>query len=151
VGFGAVWLAVSAVFALIQTVAIAQGWLDLTGVVASRMVAAALLGLAGLYQFSQVKTACQTACLTPMQYFVTRFHPGLAGGLRMGAGLGAYCVGCCWAVMALAFVGGMTSLLWMGLATAFMVAEKLPDIGQHLRRPAGAALILVGLAVAAGF
>jgi len=65
----------------------------------------------------------------------------------MGLGLGAFCVGCCWGFMALGFVGGVMSLLWMGLATLFMVFEKLPDIGHRVTKPAGALLIAAGLAV----
>ena len=67
----------------------------------------------------------------------------------MGLGLGAYCVGCCWGFMALGFVGGMMSLLWMGLATVFMVVEKLPQIGHYVIRPMGVVLVLAGLAVIA--
>ncbi|MGR3343107.1 MAG: copper chaperone, partial [Paracoccaceae bacterium] len=69
---------------------------------------------------------------------------GAVGGYRMGVDIGVVCVGCCWAIMLLAFVGGVMSLLWMGLATLFMVAEKLPDIGAYTRRPAGLALIGAG-------
>jgi predicted metal-binding membrane protein len=59
----------------------------------------------------------------------------------MGLELGALCFACCWALMALAFVGGTMSLLWMGAATLFMTLEKLPDLGRPLTRPAGYALI----------
>jgi predicted metal-binding membrane protein len=83
-----------------------------------------------------------------MTYFLGHWRPDFAGGLRMGLGLGAYCVGCCWGFMALGCVGGMMSLLWMGLATLFMVLEKLPQIGHHCRKPAGALLIAGGIAVA---
>ena len=65
----------------------------------------------------------------------------------MGLGLGAFCVGCCWGFMVLGFVGGVMSLLWMGLATLFMVLEKLPQIGHYVTKPMGFALILAGLAV----
>jgi predicted metal-binding membrane protein len=67
----------------------------------------------------------------------------------MGLGLGAYCVGCCWGFMALGFVGGVMSLLWMGAATLFMVFEKLPQIGHRLLKPAGVALLAAGIYVAA--
>ena len=67
----------------------------------------------------------------------------------MGLGLGAFCVGCCWGFMALGFVGGVMSLLWMGLATLFMVLEKLPQIGHAVTKPMGVALIFGGLAVLA--
>ena len=84
-----------------------------------------------------------------MAWFLGRWRPGAAGGARMGAGLGAYCVGCCWGIMALGFAGGVMNMLWMGLATLFMVLEKLPQIGHRLTRPAGGLLIAGGLAVLA--
>ena len=66
----------------------------------------------------------------------------------MGLGLGVFCVVCCWGFMALGFVGGVMSLLWMGLATLFMVFEKLPQIGHRLLKPAGIVLIGAGIYVA---
>jgi predicted metal-binding membrane protein len=80
-----------------------------------------------------------------MSYFLGHWRPGAAGGLRMGLGLGAFCAGCCWGFMALGFVGGVMSLLWMGLATLFMVLEKVPEIGHRVTRPIGAGLIFAGL------
>ena len=59
----------------------------------------------------------------------------------MGLELGLLCLGCCWALMTLGFIGGTMNLLWMGAATVFMTLEKLPDIGRHLTRPVGIALI----------
>ncbi len=148
-GYGIVWLAVSAGFAAVQVFALNTFLIDLTGVVTSPWLAAALFALAGFWQFTRVKETCQDACLTPMQFFVSRWKPGFSGGVHMGAEIGITCVGCCWAIMGLAFVGGVMSLLWMGLATLFMVAEKLPEIGQHLRKPAGTLLIAASLFMAA--
>ena len=111
--------------------------------------AAALLVAVGLFQFTRAKEICHGVCHAPMTYFLGHWRPGFAGGLRMGTGLGAFCAGCCWGFMALGFVGGMMSLLWMGLATLFMVVEKLPQIGHHVTKPAGAALILGGIGMAA--
>ena len=65
----------------------------------------------------------------------------------MGLGLGAFCVGCCWGFMVLGFVGGVMNLAWMGLATAFMILEKLPQIGHVVTRPMGAILIAGGIFV----
>ena len=144
-GYGLVWLAGSAGFAALQVLALNTHIVDLTGVVTSPWLAAALFGLAGFWQFTRTKQTCQDACLTPMQFFIGNWKPGFSGGVRMGTEIGITCVGCCWALMSLAFVGGVMSLLWMGLATLFMVAEKLPDFGQHLRRPAGYALIAASL------
>ena len=86
-------------------------------------------------------------CHAPMTYFLGHWKTGFSGGLRMGLGLGAFCVGCCWGFMALGFVGGAMSLLWMGLATLFMVLEKLPEIGHAITRPMGFALIAGGIAL----
>lgn len=144
-GYGAVWLIGSAGFAAIQVVALERHVVDLTGIVSSPWLASGLFLMAGFWQFSQTKQTCQDACLTPMQLFLSRWKPGFSGGLRMGVDVGVVCVGCCWAIMALAFVGGVMSLLWMGLATLFMVMEKLPEIGASLRQPAGAALIGAGV------
>ncbi len=147
-GYAGVWLAGSAAFAGVQVLALHNGWLDPAGAAASPLAAAALLALAGFWQFTRTKTACQEACLSPTLYYLANWRPGLRGGLRMGVEVGLVCVGCCWAIMALAFVGGTMSLLWMGLATVFMVVEKLPGIGMRLRRPAGLALLAAALALA---
>jgi predicted metal-binding membrane protein len=141
VGYGAVWLFGAAVFAAVQVLAIASGLATPGGVVASPWAASALFALAGGWQFSRTKTACQSACMTPLQYFFGHWRAGFAGGARMGLGIGINCVGCCWAIMALALVGGVMNLGWMGLATLFMVAEKLPEIGAPLRKPVGLALL----------
>ena len=77
-----------------------------------------------------------------MTFFMERWRPGVSRAFIMGAQLGALCLGCCWALMLLGFVGGTMNLLWMGAATLFMVLEKLPDIGRRLTRPAGWVLIV---------
>ncbi len=148
-GYAGVWLIGSAGFAAAQVMALNNGWIDLTGVVGSPFAAAALFALAGGWQFTRAKEVCQDACLSPMAYFLTNWRPGVPGGVRMGVDVGLVCVGCCWAIMALGFVGGVMSLLWMGLATLFMVAEKLPEFGMRLRRPAGGALIAAAVFMAA--
>jgi predicted metal-binding membrane protein len=146
-GYLAVWSLGAAAFALAQSLLIRAGALGPAAALTSPLASAALLVGAGLWQFSAAKTACQTACLRPEIRFLAHLTPGLTGAATMGIRIGLACIGCCWALMALAFVGGAMSLLWMGLATAFMVLEKLPALGAHLRRPAGAALILAGLAL----
>jgi predicted metal-binding membrane protein len=125
------------------------GLLDDFGAATGAGLQGALLIGAALWQVSPVKTRCQSVCLSPMAYFLGRFRPGLRGGLRMGAEIGLACLGCCWAIMALGFVGGVMNLAWMGLATVFMVLEKLPGVGHALRLPAGLLLGAAGLAVLA--
>ena len=67
----------------------------------------------------------------------------------MGLHHGIFCVGCCWGFMALGFVGGVMNLAWMGLATLFMILEKLPQIGHVVTKPMGVILIISGLAALA--
>jgi predicted metal-binding membrane protein len=148
-GYGLVWVAFAAVIAAAQLGLLFGGVIDMLGVARSPWVAGLLLVAVGVFQFTRAKELCHGVCHSPISYFLGHWRPGLAGGLRMGLGLGAFCVGCCWGFMALGFVGGVMSLLWMGLATFFMVLEKLPQIGHHIIKPMGLALILAGMAVIA--
>ena len=147
-GYFIVWVAFAAVITGAQLGLLQIGVIDMMGVASSTWIAAALLICVGLFQFTRAKEICHGVCHSPTGYFLGHWRTGFAGGLRMGLGLGAFCVGCCWGFMALGFVGGVMSLLWMGLATLFMVIEKLPQLGHYVTKPAGAALILGGVAVA---
>ncbi|MDO9525439.1 MAG: DUF2182 domain-containing protein [Gemmobacter sp.] len=140
-GYLAVWLGASGLFAVAQSGLTARGLLGANGASLSGWLTAALFAAAGAYQFSRLKEACLSRCRMPLTFFMERWRPGVSGALMAGVRLGLVCLGCCWALMALAFVGGMTNLLWMGLATALMVMEKLPDIGRPLTRPLGWALL----------
>lgn len=147
-GYLAVWLGASAGFAALQQALAARGWLAPDGASLSAGLSAGLCALAGAYQFSRLKSACLSRCRQPLTFFLDRWRPGLPAAFRSGLDLGFVCLGCCWALMALAFVGGMSSLAWMGLATALMVVEKLPDIGRHLTRPLGWALLAASAVLA---
>ncbi len=147
-GYGVIWLGGAALGAR------AQSWLAGLGLIApdgsslSVWLTAGLLLAAGLYQFTGLKAACLAKCRMPLTFFMERWAPGTPRAFLMGLELGALCFGCCWALMALAFVGGTMSLVWMGAATLFMTLEKLPDIGRPLTRPAGYALIAAAGATA---
>jgi predicted metal-binding membrane protein len=146
-GYFIVWVGFAAVIATAQVALIAVGAVNALGVASSVWIAAALLVAVGLFQFSRAKEICHGVCHAPMMYFVGHWKTGFRGGLRMGLGLGAFCVGCCWGFMALGFVGGVMSLLWMGLATLFMILEKLPAVGHVVTKPMGVVLILAGIAL----
>lgn len=148
-GYLGAWIGFAALVSAAQVGLLRLGLLDGLGAASSAWLAAALLLAVGLYQFGRTKAVCHGVCLAPMQYYLGRWRPGAFGGLRMGLGLGGFCVGCCWGFMALGFVGGVMSLLWMGAATVLMVLEKLEPVGRHVARPIGAALIAAGAAVAA--
>ena len=148
-GYFAVWVAFAALIALAQVLLIRFAVVDALGIATSGWFAGGLLTVVGAFQFTRAKEVCHGVCHAPMSYFLGHWKVGFAGGLRMGLGLGAFCVGCCWGFMALGFVGGVMSLLWMGLATLLMIFEKLPAVGHHVIKPTGVLLIAAGLIVAA--
>ena len=146
-GFALVWIGFAFLVSGTQMTLLRGGVVDMLGRAASPWVSGMLLVAVGAFQFTRAKEICHGVCRAPMVYFLGHWRAGFVGGVRMGAGLGCFCVGCCWGMMALGFVGGVMNLLWMGLATLFMVFEKLPQIGQVMTKPAGVALILGGIGV----
>lgn len=110
--------------------------------------AAAILMVAGIYQFSPLKYACLDKCRSPMLFLVERWrgkHP-LFEAFRLGASHGIYCVGCCWSLMLVMFATSTGSLVWMLLLGAIMAAEKNFSWGRRLSVPVGL-LLVVGAAV----
>ena len=148
-GYFAVWVAFAALIALAQVLLIRFAVVDALGIATSGWFAGGLMCVVGAFQFTRAKEVCHGVCHAPMSYFLGHWKVGFTGGVRMGFGLGAFCVGCCWGFMALGFVGGVMSLLWMGLATLLMIFEKLPAVGHHVIKPTGVLLIAAGLIVAA--
>lgn len=110
----------------------------------SRLLSAAILLLTGIYQLSPLKQACLRHCRSPAQFLSRHFRPGHAGALRMGMLHGAYCVGCCWMLMALLFVGGVMNLGWIALLTLLVAAEKLLPSGRYVAMAAGTGCIAWG-------
>ncbi len=145
-----VWLGFSGLAALAQVLLYEAAVLSPVGVIVSLPLTSALLVMAGIYQFSALKQACLSRCRAPFMFFMCHWRDGRWNAVRMGLRMGAVCLGCCWALMLLAFVGGTMNLLWMGAATFLMVLEKLPQISRYTVRPLGVALIFAGLAFAAG-
>ena len=145
VGYSLVWVTFSIVITSVQLGLLSLNFIDMMGKAKSIWVSSALLIIAGLFQFTRAKEICHGVCHSPMSYFLGYWRTGLNGGLRMGLGLGAYCVGCCWLFMVLGFAGGVMNFLWMGLATLFMVLEKLPAIGHYVVKPMGVILIVSGV------
>ena len=110
---------------------------------------AALLLIAGIYQFTPLKSACLRACRTPADFLITHWHRGHAGQLRLGVEHGLYCLGCCWALMAV-FVGvGAMSILWAVAIALVVLVEKVSPHGVWLGRVTGGALVAASLLVLA--
>lgn len=137
VGYFSVWLGFAAIFAALQVYLQKQALIDLSGKSLSNWLSIILLLVAGMYQFSSFKDACVEKCRSPLSFFLSSWKQGVWGNIRMGGELGLYCLGCCWAMMILGFVGGIMNLVWMGVATLIMTLEKLPDFGRYLTRPLG--------------
>lgn len=117
----------------------------------SRAASAALLIAAGLYQLSPLKDACLNRCRSPAEFITRHYRPGAWGAARLGLLHGAYCVGCCWLLMALLFVGGAMNLLWVAALTLLVAAEKLLPKGEWIARIAGVALVAWGVVKLAGY
>lgn len=111
-------------------------------------LAAGVVVLAGAFQFTALKRACLAHCRSPAGYLLTHWRSGRLGLTRLGVSHGLYCIGCCWALMALAFVVGMANVLWMGLMALLMFAETALPGGARLTKPAGVLLVLVGATMA---
>lgn len=116
----------------------------------STALAGGLLLVAGVYQWLPSKAACLDRCRGPLQFILGYWRPGVLGGWRMGLTHGAYCLGCCWALMGVLFVVGVMNLLWVALIGAYVLLEKVLPQGPWLGRIAGLLLSAWGLALLLG-
>jgi len=147
-GYVAVWIAFSVV------VTVAQAGMDQAAILTGAMRVAPLMGgvflaLAGAYQLSPLKRKCLRQCQSPLGFLMTHWRDGGAGAIAMGLDHGAFCVGCCWMLMALLFVAGVMNLLWVAALTGFVLIERATRWGEALATVSGFALIAGGLALAA--
>lgn len=112
----------------------------------SRWLSGGVLFAAGVYQFSPLKTACLSHCRAPAVFLSRHWRPHALGALRLGAMHGGFCVGCCWMLMALLFVGGAMNLVWIAALSVLVLVEKLMSRGQWVGRGAGLVVIAWGIA-----
>jgi predicted metal-binding membrane protein len=112
-------------------------------------VGALLLVAAGVYQLTPAKEACLRRCREPARFISEHWRAGAAGAFRMGAIHGAYCLGCCWVLMGLLFVGGVMNLLWVAAIALFVLAEKILPVRGGAARITGFAMIAAGCAAGA--
>ncbi len=99
---------------------------------------------AGVYQFTPLKNACLRHCRTPMDFVAHHWRTGSFGAFRMGIEHGVFCLGCCWTLMALLFVGGVMNLYWIAAIAVFVLLEKTIPTGHKLGALTGIGLILWG-------
>jgi predicted metal-binding membrane protein len=111
-------------------------------------VVAGVLLIAGLFQLSPLKQVCLRHCRSPIGFLLGHWRPGWAGALAMGWSHAVYCLGCCWALMAVLVVAGAMGLPWVLLIACTVAAEKLLPRGDWIARLTGVALVLLGVTVA---
>jgi predicted metal-binding membrane protein len=115
---------------------------------AGRYVTGGVIAVAAVYQLTPLKQACLVKCRSPMMFLAERWRHGRAGALELGLRHGAWCLGCCWALMAALFAVGVMSLGWMALIAALIAAEKLLPWPALARGTVAVLLLVIGLGVA---
>jgi predicted metal-binding membrane protein len=149
-GYLAVWVGFSACATLAQWALHHATMLSPAMAASSPQVGGAILCAAGVYQLTPFKRACLMHCQSPLGFLMTRWRDGMRGALQMGMRHGAYCLGCCWALMCVLFVAGVMNLVWVATLALFVFLEKTGPAGTVVARVAGAAMILLGVLLFAG-
>src|SRR3954454_17886898 len=114
---------------------------------AGRWAAAGVVLAAAVYQLTPLKNACLTRCRGSLAFVMTNWRPGVYGAFRLGAVHGAWCVGCCWALMGALFALGVMSLGWMALIAALIAVEKLLPSRAAANWSVTALLLVLGVAL----
>ena len=148
-GYLLVWTAFSLAATAAQSAFTALAWVSPMMEVTRPLFGGALLLGAGLYQMTPLKQSCLKACRSPATFLTQHWRAGRAGAWRIGVAHGLYCLGCCWALMLLLFVGGVMSLVCIAAITVFVLAEKLAPLPLQGGRLSGGALIFAGVWMAA--
>jgi len=148
-GYLLMWAAFSIAAVFVQWVLESLGWMSMEMTSSNAILGGIILLAAGLNQFTPPKAACLRHCQSPVIFFSQHWRPGNLGALRMGLRHGAYCVGCCWFLMALLFVSGIMNLLWIAGIALYVAFEKLLPLNQRLSNAAGLALLASGAVVLA--
>lgn len=144
-GYLMVWTAFSACAALTQSALHRAAMLSPMMTTSSARLSGGILIAAGVYQLTPFKGKCLTHCRTPLGFLMTHWRDGTAGALRMGIAHGAYCLGCCWALMCVLFVVGVMNLVWVAAIAIFVLVEKVGPAGALVARVAGVAMIAFGV------
>lgn len=153
--FAAGYIVIWTVFSIAATGL--QWGLDQAALLSSRMVVyspfvgAMIFILAGAWQFTPLKNACLTHCRSPLVFLSQNFRAGKFGALSLGLRHGLYCLGCCWVLMGLLFVGGVMNLAWILAITIFVLVEKLLPVTVQTSRITGMLMILAGAGYLAWF
>jgi predicted metal-binding membrane protein len=145
-GYFLAWTSFSLAATLVQWMIERATLLDSRMVSASNVLGGIVLIAAGVYQWTPLKDVCLAQCQSPIGFLMRYggFRGDLPGCLLMGLRHGAYCIGCCWALMALLFVGGVMNVLWIALLALLVLLEKLAPFGRWIARAVGVACVAAG-------
>ena len=145
-GYFLAWIGFSLAATFLQWVAERAALLDSQVASASNMFGGIVVIAAGAYQWTPLKDVCLAQCQSPFQFLMRHggFRGDLLGCLLLGLRHGGYCVGCCWVLMALLFVGGVMNVLWIALLSLLVLLEKLTPVGRWIARAAGIACVAAG-------
>jgi predicted metal-binding membrane protein len=146
-GYLAVWTAFSAVATFAEWGLHQAAMLSTTMTATNKALNGGLLIAAGVFQWTPMKRACLRGCRSPLSFLMSEWREGAAGAFFMGLRHGAYCVGCCWFLMALLFVAGVMNLLWVAVIALFVLVEKVSPKGELLAHAGGIALVIAGAAM----
>ncbi|MFC1664575.1 DUF2182 domain-containing protein [Pseudomonadota bacterium] len=144
-GYVLIWVAFSFVAAILQWMLqfafLLSPLMDLTSVLFGSIV----FLVAGIYQWTPLKQTCLNSCRSPMSFLVLHWEKGPKGAMHMGFKHGMYCVGCCWLLMMLMFVGGVMGFYWMVGIAIYVLLEKIVPGGELFSRMGGVAMGLAGI------
>jgi predicted metal-binding membrane protein len=146
-GYLIIWAVFSAVAALAQWAFHSLTLLSPKMVITSSWLGGSLLIAAGVFQWTPLKTACLVHCRSPLTFLMTDWRDGRVGAFLMGLKHGAFCVGCCWALMGLLFAVGVMNMWWIAVIAFFVLAEKVFPKGLAIGKVAGIGLTALGLMV----
>jgi predicted metal-binding membrane protein len=151
-GFGylAIWIGFSACATIGQWALHRAAMLSPMMATSSPRVAGGILIVAGAYQLTPWKRMCLTQCRTPLGFLMSNWRDGTLGALQMGLRHGAYCLGCCWALMCVLFAVGVMNLIWVAVLTGFVLLEKIGPAGAIVSAVAGVAMAVGGILLIAG-
>jgi len=140
-----VWVVFSVAATAFQWLLQATGSIDPMAASTSPRLTALLLLIAGMYQFSPLKRACLIRCRSPLGFLLGEWRSGTRGAFRMGLRHGLFCAGCCWALMALLFIGGAMNLAWVAALAIVVAIEKMANQGARIAAVLGLVLIAAGV------
>lgn len=146
-GYLLAWLFFSAVAVAVQWYLQNTGQLSAMVQSQNQFITGGLLVAAGGWQFSPIKQACLRHCRSPVEFLTRRRRAGNRGALLMGIEHGSYCLGCCWFLMALLFVGGVMNIYWIAGLALYVLVEKLLRYGERIGTAVGMFLVGWGIVV----